>query len=69
MASPNRRTWLLTELARDRQYRLWFCERERRWEVEDRGELPGRAEGAAASAARRGVGAPRLPYRTWPAPD
>ncbi len=34
MASPNRRTWLLADLARDVDYRLWFCERERRWEVE-----------------------------------
>jgi hypothetical protein len=34
MVSPNRRTWSLAGLARDRDYRLWFCERERRWEVE-----------------------------------
>ncbi len=34
MVSPNRRTWTLTGLPRDRDYRLWFCERERRWEVE-----------------------------------
>jgi len=34
MASPNRRTWLLGDLDRGRDYRLWFCERERRWEVE-----------------------------------
>jgi hypothetical protein len=34
MVSPNRRTWTLTELERGPDYRLWFCERERRWEVQ-----------------------------------
>lgn len=70
MVSPNRRTWTLAELDRGTPWRLWFCERERRWEVEPEVE---RADGREAAGGKRsapGDSRPAAPWPPgWPAPD